>query len=256
MFPVLVAQDSQIFGSSTVLSFLITRSHLADILSSGGMDRPSWWGSFCLQPFPVMSRSHQQHVKKPGMVWGCILWTYCQDRGSLSSDEASLAFFSHPQPLFLPTQKLLTWCHLVFHDVCYALANTSLLCLYNYQCHWCHKHSQRENMVPLAHQEFLPSFHKDWGNWMRFLILCPKFKWPLNVKCRVKSAITVNMFFVTCKSIDCVKQKCYFLPNISGCLLSLLQSSQSFLVIKRAEKPVPTEFKGSSPSVFTGFYLK
>lgn len=91
---------------------------------------------------------------------------------------------------------------------------------------------------------------------MRFLILCPKFKWPLNVKCRVKSAITVNMFFVTCKSIDCVKQKCYFLPNISGCLLSLLQSSQSFLVIKRAEKPVPTEFKGSSPSVFTGFYLK
>lgn len=63
-FPLRVAHDSQISGRSTVLSFLITCSHLADILSSGGMDRLSWWGSFCLQPFPVMSCSHQQHVKK------------------------------------------------------------------------------------------------------------------------------------------------------------------------------------------------
>lgn len=111
-------------------------------------------------------------------------------------------------------------------------------------------------MVPLAHQDLLPSFHEDWGNWMRFLILCPKFKRPLNVQHGVKNAITVNVLLVTSQSILAVWNK-----NVISCpafLVTFLACSivVSFLVIKTAEKPVLTECKGSSPSDFTGFYLK
>lgn len=112
LFLLSVVHGSQIPGRSTTFPSHITHSHLADIPSSG---LSSWWSSFSFHSFLALSHSHQQYVGKSGLGWGCNFTAKAVVPPS--SDKAPHASLGCFPPFFPATQQLITWCHLLFHNV-------------------------------------------------------------------------------------------------------------------------------------------
>lgn len=114
--------------------------------------------------------------------------------------------YGYPPPLSPATQQLITWSHLFFHNVYYALDNTSFPCTITnvvdgvmvslvYQGSFCQAFTRTEQIgwEPWSHAQNLTD--------VKILNLY------------LNGTITLNMFLVTSKSIGYVKQKTMSCPT-------------------------------------------